>query len=86
MCGRFTLKTNPSEWGQLLLPSLDMGSLEQIASDWQPRYNIAPTQSIIGLLYPSSSDQTAERNSIVARALRWGLVPFGQTIWRSAIA
>lgn len=70
MCGRFTLKTNPSEWGQLLLPSLDMGSLHSVTADWQPRYNIAPTQSIIGLLSESS------RESIIARAFRWGLVPF----------
>lgn len=76
MCGRFTLKTNPSEWGQLLLPSLDMGSLASVTSDWQPRYNIAPTQSIIGLHAPSSSDTAHAHATIIARAFRWGLVPF----------
>lgn len=44
MCGRLTLKTAPAEWGQLLLPALDF---EQLAGDWQPRYNIAPTQDIL---------------------------------------
>lgn len=76
MCGRFTLKTNPSEWGQLLLPSLDMGSLASVTADWQPRYNIAPTQSIVGLLSPSSSDKEHAADTIIARAFRWGLVPF----------
>ena len=76
MCGRFTLKTNPSEWGQLLLPSLDMDSLHSLTADWQPRYNIAPTQSIIALLSPSSSDPATSADSIIARAFRWGLVPF----------
>ena len=79
MCGRFTLKTNPSEWGQLLLPNLDMGSLQTVTADWQPRYNIAPTQSIIGLLAASSSttsDSDRSQQAIVARAFRWGLVPF----------
>lgn len=76
MCGRFTLKTNPSEWGQLLLPSMDMGSLAGVTADWQPRYNIAPTQSIVGLLAPSSTDQADSQDTIIARAFRWGLVPF----------
>lgn len=83
MCGRFTLKTNPSEWGQLLLPELDMGSLASVTADWQPRYNIAPTQSILGLLSRPVSDQKPglapsglEAATLIARAFRWGLVPF----------
>ncbi len=76
MCGRFTLKTNPSEWGQLLLPELDMGSLASVTTDWQPRYNIAPTQSIIGMFAPSSAEVPHSQATIIARAFRWGLVPF----------
>ncbi len=68
MCGRFTLKTAPDQWGQLLLPHLDLGS---IASEWQPRYNIAPTQPILGLV-----QQSHDGNSIGVHAFRWGLVPF----------
>ncbi len=66
MCGRFTLKTNPSEWGQLLLPELDMGSLDAIAADWQPRYNIAPTQSIIGLMATANSPAAGSHETIIA--------------------
>lgn len=66
MCGRFTLKTPPIEWGQLLLPELDVSS---IMSDWQPRYNIAPTQPIVGVLRTSEG-------AIQTNAFRWGLVPF----------
>lgn len=69
MCGRFTLKTPPSEWGQLLLPHLDVSS---ILADWQPRYNIAPTQPIAAVL---PSDQAQQR----IEYLRWGLVPFWAT-------
>ncbi len=66
MCGRFTLKTPPSQWGQLLLPHLDM---EAIASDWQPRYNIAPTQPVAAIV-------ARDIHQLTARYLRWGLVPF----------
>ena len=66
MCGRFTLKTPPAEWGQLLLPRLDVSS---IVNDWQPRYNVAPTQDIVAIL---QSDPGAYR----AQFMRWGLIPF----------
>lgn len=66
MCGRFTLKTPPSQWGQLLLPHLEVGS---ILADWKPRYNIAPTQPIVALLPVGRDEQRAQY-------LRWGLVPF----------
>lgn len=66
MCGRFTLKTPPAEWGQLLLPNFDPAS---VVTDWQPRFNIAPTQSIIALT-------ETEQRAVIANAYRWGLVPF----------
>jgi putative SOS response-associated peptidase YedK len=66
MCGRFTLKTPPSEWGQLLLPQLDVSA---IVADWQPRYNIAPTQPIAAILATEDAHYRAQY-------LRWGLVPF----------
>jgi len=40
MCGRFTLKTSPDPWGQLLLPLLD---IEVAKASWILRYNVAPT-------------------------------------------
>jgi putative SOS response-associated peptidase YedK len=66
MCGRFTLKTPPAEWGQLLLPQLDVSN---VVADWQPRYNVAPTQSIVGVVHGSN-------NALMANRFRWGLVPF----------
>ncbi len=66
MCGRFTLKTAPDQWGQLLLPLIDNSV---VATNWSARYNIAPTQSIIALV------QDAATGAIVADYFRWGLVP-----------
>lgn len=76
MCGRFTLKTNPSQWGQLLLPDLDADHLGDAVTQWQPRYNIAPTQSIIGLVREQPADRSDGQATIAARAYRWGLIPF----------
>ncbi len=83
MCGRLTLKTPPDQWTQLLLPVIDSGVLW---ADWQPRYNVAPTQRIVviagrqgefGSIQPGSS---SEANSVeLAKPhftlQRWGLVP-----------
>lgn len=66
MCGRLTLKTPPSEWGQLLLPLVDELNLP---TNFQPRYNIAPTQPLYALA--SSSNPSAVR----IEHFRWGLVP-----------
>ncbi|GAB5403804.1 MAG: SOS response-associated peptidase [Aureliella sp.] len=67
MCGRFTLKTNPDCWAQLLLP-LKLPTASPALTDWQPRYNIAPTQSVLAL---TSGDEGTALES-----LRWGLLPF----------
>ncbi len=66
MCGRFTLKTLPDQWGQLLLPLMDM---ESVKAQWTPRYNIAPTQNIVAIAVDCES---AER---FTDYFRWGLVP-----------
>lgn len=66
MCGRYTLKTNPELWAQLLLP-LTIPS-QPSAEPWKPRYNIAPTQSVLAL---------SQVNDCVAlETYRWGLLPF----------
>jgi putative SOS response-associated peptidase YedK len=63
MCGRFTLKTPASQlFAQLSLP-LDSAPL----GDFPPRFNIAPTQSIIAIL--------GEKGQLVPIWMRWGLVP-----------
>ena len=85
MCGRLTLKTAPADWAQLLLPAIDF---EQWADDWQPRYNIAPTQDIVviarGARQLSNSEHgrgttTAAAEEAAAELqfgwFRWGLVP-----------
>ncbi len=69
MCGRLTLKTHPSEWSQLLLPAIDF---QQLVSEWQPRYNIAPTQNI--LVIANDSERTTG-NELHFDYFRWGLVP-----------
>jgi putative SOS response-associated peptidase YedK len=66
MCGRLTLKTPPDQWGQLLLPLLDR---DVVASNWMPRYNIAPTQNIVAI---AVNCESAER---FTGYFRWGLVP-----------
>ncbi len=59
MCGRFTLSYKAKEL-QLAL------GLPQSNLDWQPRYNIAPTQPIAAIL---------DSQSKKIEFLRWGLVP-----------
>lgn len=66
MCGRFTLKTPLDQWGQLLLPLLD---IEVAKANWVPRYNVAPTQNIVAIAVDCES---AER---FTDYFRWGLVP-----------
>lgn len=59
MCGRFTLTYKTKELQLLLgLPDSDL--------DWQPRYNIAPTQPIAAIL---------DNESKKIEFLRWGLIP-----------
>jgi len=62
MCGRFTLRTKANK---LLL---ELG-VEDSGLDWNPRYNIAPTQSVLAVRQkPDGEDREAVK-------LRWGLVP-----------
>lgn len=66
MCGRYTLKTPPDQWGQLLLPLLDCSVVSEA---WRPRYNIAPTQKVIAV---AAREPGAE---LTADYYRWGLLP-----------
>ncbi|GIW98311.1 MAG: DUF159 family protein [Pirellulaceae bacterium] len=65
MCGRFTLKTPPDQWGQVLLPPEDRNHL---LSDWKPRYNIAPSQDILAVVRVPAAE-------LDYAWLRWGLIP-----------
>ena len=66
MCGRFTLRTPMNLLVQQFL--LDMGEPAPI-HDWQPRYNIAPTQS------SPVVRRNAESGRRELALLRWGLIP-----------
>lgn len=70
MCGRFTLKTPPNQWGQLLLPLTDTETLDR----WEPRYNIAPTQNILAIVQDPGKPKTSLENRQLSD-LRWGLIP-----------
>jgi putative SOS response-associated peptidase YedK len=61
MCGRFTLAID----AQALMQNFP-GLLERVPEEYQPRYNIAPTQEVLVL-------RSGKQN---AQFLRWGLVPF----------
>lgn len=66
MCGRFTLRSPAADWCQLFLPQL---APEQLPFDDPPRYNIAPTQSIVCVLREATGE---DRQAVKTR---WGLVP-----------
>ncbi len=60
MCGRFTLATPAAEWASLFnVEPLDVG----------PRYNIAPTDSIVVVR------NYGDHGTPEAAMLRWGLIP-----------
>ena len=60
MCGRYTLRVSPAELAEIFAV---LNSIE-----WEPRFNIAPTQMV-----PAVRMDGAAR---VAASLRWGLVPW----------
>ena len=60
MCGRFTITLKPSFWQK----EFDLNSMP---SQWEPRYNVAPTQSVPVIT-------NAENRNV--ELMRWGLIPF----------
>ena len=63
MCGRFTLIAEPDKLSKVFnVSSISNCQLE-------PRYNIAPTQMAIAVLYNSENQQREHQS------LRWGLIP-----------
>jgi len=61
MCGRFTLRS----------PARDVAKAfgVALADDWQPRYNIAPTQAVFAVR------RLAAESGRQAAMLHWGLIP-----------
>jgi putative SOS response-associated peptidase YedK len=64
MCGRFSLRARLNE----LLEDFDID--EPCVPFWEPRYNIAPTQSVVVVRAKPSAGSKRE-----AALLRWGLIP-----------
>jgi putative SOS response-associated peptidase YedK len=60
MCGRFTITLAPAEFEEEF-------DLENIPEDYNPRYNVAPSQSIWVVRDPTQRK---------VEKMRWGLVPF----------
>lgn len=60
MCGRFTLRTNPSLYAEFL------AVVRGFNEDWKPSYNVAPTQAV--LCVRDSDQREFFRPS-------WGLIP-----------
>jgi putative SOS response-associated peptidase YedK len=68
MCGRFALYTEPVKVARFL-----QATPEGVKNDWQPSWNIPPTERIVG------ARERVDDNGEIARSLelyRWGLVPF----------
>lgn len=63
MCGRYTLRT------PLTVLTSQFAAELQLPLDFRPRYNIAPTQSVLAV---RQVEQGAKRELV---ALRWGLIP-----------
>ena len=60
MCGRFTLTLDVNDLKEII-------GLEEVPKDYQPRFNIAPTQPVAVLTqYPNPQFEM----------MRWGLIPF----------
>jgi|SRR5215207_8771549 len=60
MCGRFTLKTPR----RIKIPGVDPFNIDSLV----PRYNIAPTQSVLAIIQRESDRE--------ATFLQWGLIPW----------
>ena len=63
MCGRYNLRLTTSE----LQGFFDL--FRDAAFEWEPRYNIAPTQNVAVFRFDK---KTATRCPVL---LRWGLIP-----------
>jgi putative SOS response-associated peptidase YedK len=60
MCGRYTLRVSPAELAEIF------ETLRTI--EWSPRYNIAPTQTVVAV-------RQSENDGRELALLRWGLIP-----------
>ncbi|MEM6689604.1 MAG: SOS response-associated peptidase [Planctomycetota bacterium] len=70
MCGRYSLIIQAEEWTTVFQPLLPSISLPETlpANTLEPRYNIAPTQTVPVL--------KSQEGTVHIDGLRWGLIPF----------
>jgi len=64
MCGRFTLRTPPA----VLIRQFDLARVPDELNELAPRYNVAPTQSVLAIRQRPDLDREAV-------FLHWGLIP-----------
>ena len=69
MCGRYTLSASPEDIVGEFSSELALNGLEELEAtyDWQPRFNIAPSQYSLVAAHINESPQLMP--------MRWGLVP-----------
>ncbi len=67
MCGRYFLTASKEEIRQ------QFGCVNSI--EWQPRYNIAPTQTIPIVIFPGDPTSDSEDEERHLKLARWGLIP-----------
>ena len=73
MCGRFSLHL--AELAEL---RKQLGVSRVLIAEWQPRYNIAPSQVVPVVTADKSPGGSAAAPERVLRPLRWGLVLAGE--------
>jgi putative SOS response-associated peptidase YedK len=80
MCGRIDLHTPPARLARIF--NAQLGA--DVDPDHPPRWNVAPTSTIFGLILPGSEHESTEPESTETRSTdpplvlhdyRWGLVP-----------
>ncbi len=65
MCGRYNLTLSPTE----LQEFFDLFRDLEFEREWKPRYNIAPTQTVVAIRF---DEETGPRTLVL---MRWGLIP-----------
>ena len=65
MCGRYNLTLSPAE----LQDFFDLFRDREFEQAWRPRYNIAPTQTVVAVRF---EEESGPRTPVL---MRWGLIP-----------
>ena len=71
MCGRYVLKQDPTALADQL--GITQPMLGEQLADFEPNYNVAPTDPILAALVRKSKDGSEPPRQL--RTVRWGLIP-----------